>query len=450
MVIRRGKRPPSFRIRLPRLLASTVEAGPERDRPVLDGTDVVTRNCWNVAANTIAMIGRPAVWVAVDIATPQIALGPLTIPAFRLRWEQDFGGHLFLALARDEAARVRIIEAGPRRPNGTGGLVPFRYPEDHFAQLGLLDFEPLAIEPPHGLDVAFFEELIARTQRDYDGDQRYLAIEIPFLRVGRDSNSYTVGVLLACGVDPRAIPKPHEEMRFEITGYPGAEDPVHRANFGAYLGQPHDLGDGAMAAAYHDADGSVRLVVVGGEPHGRARTPRGEVTLDGHGRCVLAPDDAALHGLPLKHTAPPEQIVERRLFPQDPAPAGAFITLLVAGKALPLRPGTSYRGTVVARNDALGLAILNGDDGEIVLPLTELGVELRDPKRVDRLLRIGSELTVGLHRDRHPRLHAHGRTARDDAFRARRAHAPRPVTVAAVAVLCAALGLGVYALVRRW
>ncbi|MDQ2908694.1 MAG: hypothetical protein M3R44_05005, partial [Candidatus Eremiobacteraeota bacterium] len=314
--VQKGRRPLGIHIRLPRLLASTVEAGPERDRPVLDGSDVVTRNCWNVAACTIAMIGRPAVWVAVDLRTPRIALGPIAIPALRLRWEQDFGGHLFLALARRDATDVRIIEAGPRLPNKTGGLVPFRYPEDHFAKLGLLDFNPLVIEPPHGIDVGFFEELIARTQREYDGDQRYLAIEIPFLRVGRDSNSYTVGLLLACGVDPRAIPKPQEAMRFEITGYPGAEDPVHLANFGAYLGRPYELGNGVLAAAYHDADGSVRLVAIGGEPHGRARTPRGEVALDGHGRCLLAPDDAARHGLPLNHTEPPEQIVKRRRFPR--------------------------------------------------------------------------------------------------------------------------------------
>ncbi|MBC5799391.1 MAG: hypothetical protein GIX03_14500 [Candidatus Eremiobacteraeota bacterium] len=423
---------------MPRLFTSSVEAGPARDRPILDGSAVIAKNCWNVPRHSVAMIGRPAVWVALDINTPRIALGPLTIPARRLRWEQDFGGHLFLALASADDREVTIIEAGPRRPNQTGALVPFRYPEDHFAQRGLLDFKPIVIEPPHGLNARFFDDLIRRTQRDYDGDQRYLAIEIPFLRVGRDSNSYTVGVLLACGVDPRAIPKPRDPVRFEITGYPGVEDPVHHANFGTYLGQPYDLSHGVLAAPYHDADGSVRLVVIGGEPHGRACTPHGEVTLDRHGRCVLAPPDAERHGLPVPPTAPPEQIVSRRFFPNDPAPAGALITLIVAGHAVPLRPGTSYRGTIVARNDALGLAILRGQEGMIVLPLTELGVELRDPKRVDRLLQIGSELTVGLHRDRHPRLRAHGRAARQDAFRARRAHAPRPVVVATVAALAVA------------
>lgn len=450
MQIRRGTRPPSIRLRLPRLFASTVEAGPERDHPILDGRDVIAKNCWNVPRQSVAVIGRPAVWVALDIATPRIALGPLTIPARRLRWEQDFGGHLFLAVSAADDREVAIIEAGPRRPNQTGALVPFRYPEDHFAERGLLDFNPIVVEPPHGLAAPFFEDLIRRTQRDYDGDQRYLAIEIPFLRVGRDSNSYTVGVLLACGVDPRAIPKPHDTVRFEITGYPGAEDPVHHANFGSYLGEPHDLGDGVLTAAYHAADGSVRLVVIGGEPHGRAHTPHGEVTLDRHGRCVLAPADAERHGLPVRHTAPPEQIIMRRRFPSDPAPAGALITLIVAGQAVPLRPGTSYRGTVVARNDALGIAILRGQEGEIVLPLTELGVELRDPKRVDRLLQSGSELTVGLHRDRHPRLRAHGRAARQDAFRARRAHAPRPVVVASVAALAAAAsGIVAFAILHR-
>ncbi len=449
MQIRRGTRPPSLRLRLPRLLASSVEAGPERDRPVLDGSDVVAANCWNVPRSSVAIIGRPAVWVALDITMPRIALGPFAIPARRWRFEQDFGGHLFLAIANDDDSQVAIIEAGPHRPNQTGGLVPFRYPEDHFAQRGLLDFKPIVIEPPLGLDATFFDELIRRTQRAYDGDQRYLAIEIPFLRVGRDSNSYTVGVLLACGVDPRAIPKPHDPMRFEITGYPGVEDPVHRANFGSYLGEPHDLGDGALAAAYHDADGSVRLVVVGGEPHGRARTPGGDVTLDGHGRCVLAPADAERHGLPVRRTPPPEQIVKRRRFPSDPAPAGAFITLIIAGQAVPLRPGASYRGTIIVRNDALGIAILRGKEGEIVLPLGELGVELRDPKRVDRLLQIGSELTVGLHRDRHPHLKAHGRAARRDAFRARRAHAPRPVVVGTAALLLAAASVVVSLAVLR-
>jgi len=141
--------------------------------------------------------------------------------------------------------------------------------------------------------------------------------------------------------------------------------------------------------------------------------------------------------------------VKRRRFPSDPAPAGAFITLIVAGQAVPLRPGDSYRGEIVARNDALGVAILRGEEGEIVLPLGELGVELRDPKRVDRLLQIGSELTVGLHRDRHPHLKAHGRAARRDAFRARRAHAPRPVVVGTAGLLLAAASVVVALAVLR-
>ncbi len=443
------QRPLKLRLHLPHLFTSNIDAGPERDRPILDGTELAGPNRWNVPPQTVAMIGRPAVWIALDLTRPRVALGALQIPAKRWRWEQDFGGHLFLAIAGDDAAQVTIVEAGPRHRNGAGGLVPFRYPEDDFAERGFVDFNPIAIAPPHGIDAAFFGGLIRATQRAYDGDQKYLAIEIPFLRIGRDSNSYAVGVLLACGVDPRALPQPRDAMHFEIAGYPGIEDPVHLANFGVYLGAPHDLGDGALAAAYHDADGSVRLVVVGGTPLARVRTPAGsEVCLDARGRCAIAPEDARRHGLPVRATQPPEHIVNRRHFPEKPAIAGALITLLIAGRAVPLRPGASYRGTIVARNDALGLAILRAPQGEIVLPLAELGVELRDPKRVDRLVRIGSDLTVGLHRDRRPQLRAYGHAAQSDAITPRRAHAPRPIAVALVAATLALAGLGVYAAVR--
>ncbi len=71
---------------------------------------------------------------------------------------------------------------------------------------------------------------------------------------------------------------------------------------------------------------------------------------------------------------------------------------------------------------------------EVVLPLVELGAELRDPKRVDRLLQIGTEVTVGLSRDRHPKLRAHGTDWLRDRLRARRFHLPRTKNVAATAV----------------
>ncbi len=449
MQVRKPTRRAKIHIRVPRLLTSSVEAGPQRDHPVLDGSDVIARNTWNVAPNTIVLVGRPAVWIALDIRTPNVVLGPLKIPARRLSWEQDFGGHLFLAIAGDDAAHVTLIESGPRYPNHSGGLVPFRYPEDRFAKRGFIDFDPIVIEPPHGLDRNFFHALVARTQRDYDGDQRYLVIEIPFLRVGRDSNSYIVGILLACGVDPRAVPKPHDRLHFEITGYPGVEDPVHAANFGVYLGRPQQLADGAMALPFHDADGSVRFVAIGGTPNGSARTPAGEVTLDPLGRCVLALQSARRHGLSVNELAPPAQICDRRRFPNRPAPAGALITLNVAGRAVPLRPGNVYRGTVVSRNDALGLAILQGAPGQIVLPLAELGAELRDPKRVNRLLQLGNEVTLGLHRDRRPRLVAHGRAAQADALHPRRAHAPQPVTLALGVATVIVAAVATFVVARR-
>jgi hypothetical protein len=418
--------------RIPRFFASTVDAGPEPSRPVLDGGEVVVANRWKLPAHAVGLVGRPAVWVGLDVKTPAISLGFTTLPARRLRWEQDFGGHLYLAVASADAAHVTIVEAGPLHPGGTGNLVPYAYPEDDFAERGIVDFEPIVLAPPHGLGKEFFANLVRASQRDYDGDQRYLAVEMPFLRVGRDSNSYAIGVLLACGVDPRAIPKPQQEMRWEWIGYPGAEDPVHRANFGAYLGAPTDLGDGVVDVAYHNADGSVRFVVVGGKPGGTARLPDGtDVTLDDLGRIAFSPEDARGHGLPSNHTDPPEQIRGRRFFPPDPQPQGAQITLVVAGKSAPLQPGSAYHGTIVSRHDALGLATLREPGGrDVVLPLTELGVELRDPKRVDELLRVGTELTVGLHSDRHPKLVVHGVASFRDRFKWHRPHLPRPVNVA--------------------
>ncbi len=414
-----------FQARIPRFLTSTVQAEAPAERPVLDGSNVVIPNTWKLPRHTVALIGRPAVWFALDVTTPQIPLGFVTVPSRRLVWEQDFGGHLFLAAVGADAAQATVVEAGPRKANGSGGLVPFRYPEDDFAKRGVMDFEPLVIAPPLGLSEEFFANLVCSAPRAYDGDQRYLAIELPFLRIGRDSNSYAVGVLLVSGVDPRAVPKPGNAIRFEWTGYPGAEDPVHRANFGSYPGTPGDLGDGARDIAYHNADGSVRLVIVGGRPHGRARLPDGtEVELDERGRRALAPDEAQRHALPTSHTDPPAHIRNRRHFPEDPAPSGAQITLVVDRRSTPLRPGDEYTGTIVERHDALGIARLQTATNDVVLPLSELGVELRDPQRVDRLMRVGEQLTVGLHHDRRPKLVARGSSRLRDAFVDRRFHAP--------------------------
>jgi hypothetical protein len=429
-----------FHLRIPRFASSTVETATGL-RPVLDGSDVVVQNRWKIPPHTVALVGRPAVWFSFDVRTPNIALGPLRIASKRLVWEQDFGGHLFVAITDADDSRVTIIEAGPLNPNGTGALVPYAYPEDQFAERGVIDFEPITIAPPTGLSEEFFAELVRTTQREYDGDQRYRAVEIPFLRVGRDSNSYAVGVLISCGIDPRDVPKPVKAMRWEWTGYPGMEDPVHRSNFGAYLGVPSRLADDDVVdVAYHNADGSVRYVVVGGKPNADVRLPDGsEVRLGAIGRVAFAPDDARRHGLPTNHTEPPAQIRNRRKFPPDPSPAGAEITLIVNGRSVALEPGMKYRGTVARRHDGLGLADLMGDSAEVVLPLVELGAELRDPKRVDRLLQIGTEVTVGLSRDRHPKLRAHGTDWLLDRLRSRRLHLPRARNVIGTAAVLAGL-----------
>jgi hypothetical protein len=428
-----------FGLRIPRFASSTVEAGPSNQRPVLDGCDVIVPNRWKIPPHTVALVGRPAVYFSFDVRTPRLGLGPLAIPSKRLVWEQDFGGHLFVAITGADDSQVTVIEAGPLHPNGTGALVPYAYPEDQIAGRGIEDFAPICIPPPHGMSEEYFAQLVRTTQRDYDGDQRYAAVEIPFLRVGRDSNSYAVGVLLCCGVDARDVPKPLESMRFEWTGYPGMEDPVHRANFGAYLGAPSHLGDGIVDVAYHTEDGGVRYVVVGGAPHGRARLPDGsEVELDGNGRIVFSPHDAKAHGLPTQHTDPPAQILTRRRFPLDPAPAGAQITLVVNDRSVPLAPGNVYRGTIVARHDGLNLARMKTKTGEVVLPLVELGVEMRDPERVDCLLRVGTEVTVGLRRDRNPKLAAHGTDWLRDRLRWRAFHLPRTRNVVATAAIAGA------------
>jgi hypothetical protein len=212
------------------------------------------------------------------------------------------------------------------------------------------------------------------------------------------------------------------------------------------LGAPTTLENGVIEAPYHDDDGSVRFVLLGGSPNATARLPDGsQVRLDGHGRYAFSPSDARAHGLPTVHTAPPAQIMTRRRFPSDPSPEGAQITLIIGGESVALEPGSEHRGTIVDRNDALALATLHTASGtEIVLPLTELGVELRDPKRVDHLMRVGNELTVGLHRDRRPKLIAHGDTALDDNLSWHQFHAPpwRNVFITSL-VSVVALALGV-------
>ena len=416
-----------IRLRMPRFGGSTLTAGPNPSSPVLDGRDVVVPNRWKVPADTVVLLGRPAASLEIHFAG--------------LHWEPDFGGHLFVGITGADASHITIVEGGPMNPNGTGALVPFCYPEDALAERGMADFPPIVIPPPHGLTEAAFADLVRSSQRAYDGDQRYVAIEMSFLRVGRDSNSYAVGVLLCSGIDLRSVPSPHDTDRYEWTGYPGMEDPVPRANFGVYMGSPTRLTDGAHEVAFHNADGSVRFVVVGGEPNGSARLPDGEmVTLDALGRSVFSTEDAARHGLPTARTDPPRHIVQRRHFPHDPAPAGALLSLLIDGRAEPLEPGKVYRGTVVDRHDALRCATIRSSAGEVVLPIDELGFEMRDPKRVDTLFHVGNELSVGLHRDRHPRLVAHEATFFEDRLRWRRFHAPRAVNIATTVGLLALLG----------
>lgn len=409
-------------------------------------------NRWKLPPHTVALVGRPAVWSVIEIETPRIPLLFTAIPPQRYHLEQDFGGHLFVIVVSADGTRANVIEAGPEREDGSGALLPYCYPEDDFIREGVVDFEPLVIAPPHGLSAEFFAHMVRAAHREYDGDQRYTAIEIPFLRVGRDSNSYAVGVLVSSGVDPRALPQPKQTMRWEWTGYPGMEDPVHRANYGAYLGAPSSLGDGVDDVAYHNLDGGVRYAVVGGAPGAAVTLPGGEtIVLDDLGRIAFAPDDAKRLGLPTTHTEPPAQIRNRRRFPNDPAPAGAEITLVVDGESVPLAPGNAYRGVIVARNDALAIATLRTNDNvDVVVPLAELGVEMRDPKRVDRLFRVGYRLVVGLRSDRHPRLRPLGPAPLRDRLGPRRFHAPGPLLATGLAVLALAAVALTYAAFRRY
>jgi hypothetical protein len=76
-------------------------------------------------------------------------------------------------------------------------------------------------------------------------------------------------------------------------------------------------------------------------------------------------------------------------------------------------------------------------------------VELRDPERVDRLLRVGSRLTVGLHRDRRPKLVVHYSAAGFELFRSRRFHAPPWRDAIPLTVLGLAVTLGAFLYWRR-
>jgi len=438
-----------FHVRIPKFGGSTLQSGPGPSHSVVDGSDVIVRNRWQLPAHTVALIGRPALYFAIEIRTPRLALGPLVIPSLHKRWEQDFGGHLFVAIAGADASHVIILEGGPTDSGGRGALVPFAYPEDTIAAEGLIDFPPIVIAPPNGLAEEAFAQLVHSAQRAYDGNQRYVPVEVPFLIVGRDSNSYATSILLDAGVSSRGLPEPRETVRFEWLGYPGMKDPVHLSNFGTYIGAPTKLASGAVDVAYHNQDGSVRFVLVGGEPGGSAQLPDGtSVALDERGRVVFSPQDAARHNLPSAQTAPPEHIRTRRFFPPDPAPAGGLVTLVVDGKSEPLVPGTAYRGTIVERNDPLCFATLRTETSEVILPIGELGVELRDPKRVNQLFQVGNELTVGLYRDRYPKLVVHGARSAQDRLTPRRLHAPRLLDAIGGAVALA-LVLGGALLWRR-
>ncbi|MBD5656416.1 MAG: hypothetical protein IAI50_14720, partial [Candidatus Eremiobacteraeota bacterium] len=93
--------------RIPRFVASTVDTGTQRSQPVLDGSDVVVPNRWKLPAHAVALIGRPAVWTALDLTLPAISLGFAKLEPRHLRWEQDFGGHLFLAVTDADSEHVR-------------------------------------------------------------------------------------------------------------------------------------------------------------------------------------------------------------------------------------------------------------------------------------------------------------------------------------------------------
>ncbi len=420
---------------------------PDDVEPILDGHLPLYANVWRVPRNSVALCGRPAIWAALDVTIPGFRIGAWHFKARRIRWEQDFGGHLYIVVVGDAPADAYVLEGGPDF-NGSGALAPFGYAEDAFFTRGMIDFDPVTVDPPHGLTPQEFVELLFTAHREYDGNQRYTAIEMPFLRVGRDSNSYAIGVLLAAGLDLREIPKPYRARRFEWSGYPGAEDPVHRANFGGYLGEPATLADGSTSATFHGDRGQVLYVCIAGEPHGSARLPDGTlVGLDTRGRRVLAEREAKRHGLPVNHTAPPPHIAGRTRFPKTPLPAGALITFVEDGVSTPLNVGQDFAGTIVGRNDALGLATMRTDAGRTVtMPMNELGVELRDPKRVDAALQIGEYLVVGLHSDRRPKLHVRGRT---NIGRSASQLGPEAAVVAAVFAIVAVAAVFVYRSVRE-
>ena len=437
-----------FRASLPRV-SSTVQTSPNPTQlqPILDGHLPLFSNVWRVPKNTVALCGRPAVWFALDVTIPGFRLRGLHVRSRRIRWEQDFGGHLYIVIVGDVPSDAYVLEGGPFA-TGTGALAPYAYPEDGFYNRGMIDFDPVAVDPPNGLTPNEFAELLFDAHREYDGNQRYTAIEIPFLRVGRDSNSYAIGLLLAAGMDIRDIPKPYKSRRFEYSGYPGAEDPVHRANFGGYLGEPSRLPDGTRTATYHGERGQVLYVILAGHPHGTACLPDGSSAgLDARGRRVLSAREAKLHGLPLKHTPPPPHIANRVRFPKNPEAAGANITFVTDGVSTPLRASDVYRGTIVDRDDALSLATMRTVDELVVtMPINELGVEMRDPMRVDAALKVGEFLTVGLHRDRRPKLHVRGRP---DIGRSASQIGPEAAVTAAVFAVLAVLGICLFRTVRE-
>jgi hypothetical protein len=87
------------------------------------------------------------------------------------------------------------------------------------------------------------------------------------------------------------------------------------------------------------------------------------------------------------------------------------------------------------------------EDGRIVtMPMNELGVELRDPKRVDAALQVGEFLQVGLHSDRRPRLHVRGRP---DVGRSASQIGPEAAVAAVIFAVLAVAGILVYRSVRE-
>ena len=364
-------------LRIPRYAASTVEVRSDQGHAVLDRSDVGRAESLGSAA-AYGRHDRAARRVA-GLRHPALALGaghrrtPVPGRHRRRRRHRDDRRSGPRASQRDRSAGAVPLSRRRLRRAQDHGFPARDHPAAERAEPGVLRGNWCA---PRSASTTAISAISA--------------VEIPFLRVGRDSNSYVLGVLACCCVDPRSMPAgPKHVIHRELTGYPGTKDPVHRANFGVYLGVPTRLDRDVAEVAYHKADGSVLAVVVGGKPNGRARLARRH-----RGRrstrfgCIaFSPEDARRHGMPSVHTDPPEHIRTRRFFPPDPTPAGAQLTILVDKRPTALSPGDRYRGTIVDRHDALGLATLRTGTADCVFPLAEFGVEMRDPKRVDALLR---------------------------------------------------------------